>query len=613
MAQKIIVEIEAKTKEAQKNLDDLSKSFEDVYGDIKPLSARVGELEDRLYEMAQAGDTASDEFKKLTKEAGRLKAAQKGVDEIMDRSSRTLSEKVATGLNTVSSGAVLVSSSMQEFGIIGEDSAKQVNRAIGALSFVQFLTGLNESFGIFSKIGKAVKSLTIFQKASAAAQWLWNAAMNANPLGAIVVAITAVIAAGYALISMFSESTSASDKNTASINRQTEAIDRQTGADNRRVEDIKRNLKKELELLVANGASKKEIRKKELEGADLLIQESNRQREENAKNVRKANDDLKKLKENGSAEEVEAQKEKLSKLKGLDKAGILQQSDYIRERTDLTHRYNVEDITATRLTEAEKLKLIREANKKAKEIRDKANKDIVEVVPKEGDEDFVDVVDIGNGDGWGDDSEIVAAGEKFAKLKEITEKEIELEKQKTAAKKQALNDLVSIFGAESAMGRAALVAKQLMAAQELLIDLGAIKSKATKAIVGSQLNAAESGGAVATGFSKTLSLGFPAAIPALIGYVASAAGIVSGVMAATKKTKSVASQFGGGGGGSSNISAPTMASIPPAFNVVGQSSTNQLASAIGGQSQQPQRAYVVSGDVTTSQEMDRNIVTGASI
>jgi hypothetical protein len=166
------------------------------------------------------------------------------------------------------------------------------------------------------------------------------------------------------------------------------------------------------------------------------------------------------------------------------------------------------------------------------------------------------------------------------------------------------------------MGKAALIAKQLMAAQELLIDLGAIKSKATKAIVGSQINAAESGGAIATGFSKTLSLGFPAAIPALIGYAASAVGIVSGVMAATKKTKSVASSFGatgGGGGGGSAPSIPAAPSLPPAFNVVGASDTNQLADAIGGQSQEPVKAYVVSGDVTSAQSMDRNIVEGASI
>jgi len=60
---------------------------------------------------------------------------------------------------------------------------------------------------------------------------------------------------------------------------------------------------------------------------------------------------------------------------------------------------------------------------------------------------------------------------------------------------------------------------------------------------------------------------------------------------------------GGGGGGS----------IPPAFNIVGASGTNQLADAIGGQTQEPVKAYVVASDVSTAQEMDRNIIEGASI
>tara|TARA_R110002096_G_scaffold24010_3_gene75984 strand:- start:179 stop:2113 length:1935 start_codon:yes stop_codon:yes gene_type:complete len=203
--------------------------------------------------------------------------------------------------------------------------------------------------------------------------------------------------------------------------------------------------------------------------------------------------------------------------------------------------------------------------------------------------------------------------ENITLKRELLEKEISLEEKRVQSKQQALNQIAGLFGAESAMGKAALVAKQLIAAQELLIDLGAIKSKATRAIVGSQLNAAESGGAVATGLSKTLALGFPAAVPALIGYVAAAAGIVSGVMAATKKTQSLAGSLGGGGGGSTQISAPVSPPVPPSFNVVGQSNTNQLADAIGGQSKVPQRAYVVSGDVSTSQELDRNIIKSASI
>ena len=192
-------------------------------------------------------------------------------------------------------------------------------------------------------------------------------------------------------------------------------------------------------------------------------------------------------------------------------------------------------------------------------------------------------------------------------------KEIELEQKKTAAKYQALNDLQSIFGAESAMGKAALIGKQLLAAQELLIDLGVMKSKATKAITTATLDGAESSSSVATGLAKTLKLGFPAAIPALIGYAASAAAIIGGVISATKKTKTVASSLGGSGGGGGITPSQAALSIPPAFNVVGASSTDQLASAIGGQSQQPVQAYVVANDVTTAQSMDRNIIDDASL
>jgi len=72
----------------------------------------------------------------------------------------------------------------------------------------------------------------------------------------------------------------------------------------------------------------------------------------------------------------------------------------------------------------------------------------------------------------------------------------------------------------------------------------------------------------------------------------------------------------GGGGGQISTptpSVPTGASTPPSFNIVGQSDTNQLAAAIGGQSQQPIQAYVVANDVTTAQSMDRNIIDDASL
>jgi hypothetical protein len=51
----------------------------------------------------------------------------------------------------------------------------------------------------------------------------------------------------------------------------------------------------------------------------------------------------------------------------------------------------------------------------------------------------------------------------------------------------------------------------------------------------------------------------------------------------------------------------------PSFNIVGASGRNQLAEAIAGSRQEPIKAYVVSSDVSTAQELDRKIVEGASI
>ena len=107
--------------------------------------------------------------------------------------------------------------------------------------------------------------------------------------------------------------------------------------------------------------------------------------------------------------------------------------------------------------------------------------------------------------------------------------------------------------------------------------------------------------AYTTAQKSPITLAFPA-------YPAISAGLAGAI--ALKNIASIKSINPSGGGGASvpKPSIPTGASTPPSFNVVGQSDTNQLASAIGGQSQQPVQAYVVANDVTTAQSMDRNIM-----
>jgi hypothetical protein len=73
-----------------------------------------------------------------------------------------------------------------------------------------------------------------------------------------------------------------------------------------------------------------------------------------------------------------------------------------------------------------------------------------------------------------------------------------------------------------------------------------------------------------------------------------------------------AAQPTGGGSPPAAVTSPTAPSQPPQFNVVGQGGVNQLAQSIGGQFQQPIRAYVVGQDVTTSQQLQRQRVRTAT-
>ena len=194
------------------------------------------------------------------------------------------------------------------------------------------------------------------------------------------------------------------------------------------------------------------------------------------------------------------------------------------------------------------------------------------------------------------------AEEDLQTKKDIADKEEQIEERKRQQRQKTLSDLVTIAGSETAVGKAALVAKQLLLAKELVMEV-------TKTITFSTQAAARSAVAMAEGTAQTAKIGFPQNIPMLIGYAAQAVGIFSAIRSATSKAKVAAPS-------QPNIpesSVPTVSSLPPAFNVVGASGTNQLAEAIGGQSQQPIQAFVVSNDVTTAQEMDRNIVKGASI
>lgn len=75
-----------------------------------------------------------------------------------------------------------------------------------------------------------------------------------------------------------------------------------------------------------------------------------------------------------------------------------------------------------------------------------------------------------------------------------------------------------------------------------------------------------------------------------------------------KDILSVKVPYGGSSGGGASGGTPQA----PNFNIVGQSSTNQLAETIGQQEQEPVQAYVVATEMTTQQALQRNIRETAS-
>ena len=83
---------------------------------------------------------------------------------------------------------------------------------------------------------------------------------------------------------------------------------------------------------------------------------------------------------------------------------------------------------------------------------------------------------------------------------------------------------------------------------------------------------------------------------------------IANILATTLTSRTAPSGGGRAGGGAGGGGGRTFD-----FNLVGSTGTNQLAEAVGGQFQEPIQAYVVSNEITSQQELDLQIQTGASL
>jgi hypothetical protein len=191
-----------------------------------------------------------------------------------------------------------------------------------------------------------------------------------------------------------------------------------------------------------------------------------------------------------------------------------------------------------------------------------------------------------------------------------TAMEIEFEAKKNEAIANSKANLTNIIAGLEASGLAKTKAGQVLAKAIALTQIGIDSAVAIS-----------KASTLANAEGVAAQLAFPM-VPGIgtIARVVSYASTVMSVASNIAKAKQLLSSGGGGApsaGGESAGASPTGATPPqaPTFNVVGNSGVNQLAQTIAGQgaNQAPIQAYVVSGQVTTAQSLDRNRVDNATM
>ena len=201
---------------------------------------------------------------------------------------------------------------------------------------------------------------------------------------------------------------------------------------------------------------------------------------------------------------------------------------------------------------------------------------------------------------------------ELKRLKEIADKKVAIEKAVNAQKK-ALQDsnlnnigqgfalLGQLAGKNKALQAAAIIGESAVGIAKTVIATQA--SNAAAVAQGVALAIPTAGASVATAASLVASNNVSAGIGIAMN-VAATAKALQGLKAGGAPPPPPKMRTG---------SVVANVSTPPEINAVGASGTNQLADAIGSQSKQPIKTFVVASDVTTAQDLERNIITGATI
>ena len=594
-----MAEIKTVNLEVNSNLAQTEQAVTSLKTELRKAQQEVAAMSDKF-------GAASKEAIEAAKRAAELKDRIGDAKDLTDAFNPDAKFKaLSASLGGVASGFAAYQGALGLIGVESKEVEAQILKVQSAMAIAQGAQAVGESVDAFKQLGAVVKSYSIVQKVITAGQWLWNAAMAANPIGALVAVVVALVAAGYALVKMFiasSEATLKAEQANKALNKQ---LDTQIKNQKKATEESDLSRDAQLRMAKASGKSAEEIRKLSVELANQEV----KQKLANAQTLYAIAIEARRIA--GLEDATDAQKETAEKaLKAYNDANDALKASVLNRRKLL-----IDNRVAERQdeTDAEKKRVEdrKKASDEAKEAAVKAKKEELEAVEKarkELEEKFKE--DAKNFFDKGKQSEEDAANLKIEQEKILQAGIVEINKNsdETITENQNAN----------AEARKKIAQAEAKAKMEALDAVGATLNAASD-LLGKQTTA----GKVLAIASATIStftsaqkayeatVGIPIVGPALAPInagLALAAGFKN-IQAITKvKTP------GGGGGGSSPSGSFGGAAQAPNFNVVGNSGVNQLAQTMSGQSEQaPIQAFVVAQNVTSAQSLNRNIVNNASL
>ena len=653
----ISIELDDKTKSGMSNInktiDAAGKSIENANKQSISLRRELKQLQNDLL----SGKFTGEEFERATERAGELK------DTIGDLNSRirTLGSDTRTldGLinaaEGIAGGFALAQGAAALLGTENEDLNRALLKVQASMAILQGLQSVanvlqKESAARILATTAAQKLYTFVTEGATLATKALRVALISTGIGALVVGVMALVSAW----NEYSDSVEEVKKEQDKLN---ESLEYNKTLTDDEVKNIDYKTKLALLSAKARGASEKELNDILLAGIKSRIAALDlEEKKMNAIPRNKWSDEMKKR-------SIEITREQLALLQEQDLLitefatnmiiGIKEANKKSLEETHQLYLKGVDDYLRTTKDGFDKQHYLinNDANLTLKEKKD-FNKKIAEaeaaqkkaIADKQLADDMASAqkaIDILNG--LRDDAETPAQREereyqeKKAVLEannlsteELTRQHIDKMNKITNDGAQLLLDELNVW-ADEELERQQIVADAKIGLRNAELDatIAAFNIAAGFAKKGSDLQKAliiaEKAATIAKIYMNTMSANaadkayaatmgpygaayLAAKIPT--NYTQMGIGIATTIAAAAQALSSMGGGSSGGSGGGGGAAA---AAAPPAqFNIVGQSSTNQLAGTIANRQQQTLRAYVVGNDVSTQQELDRNRIQNST-